>query len=884
MFVSYAQAGEDVVLWRALDSVDRGTYVDVGAAHPSYDSVTRAFYERGWTGVNVEPQPDFAKALREARPLDRTYQVAAGRERGWTTLHSVPGTGLSTVLDDHVAEIREAFEVVDIEAEVRTLDELLEDANLATPIHFMKVDVEGAEAQVLAGLNLDAWRPWVLVVESTIPMGVTSTHESWEPGLVAAGYRFCMFDGLNRFYSSPDHPELVPLLSYPAGVRDDFQLAGDLERAFNDIRLQLDRLNQAYLQLQSARDSERLETARLLTSVHHLTDELQRLDDAARASDSAAVLWRGRSLKTTTELNALRHETARTRDESASLREQLRREEEARAAMVRTVSWRVTKPLRSVRSFQLERKGLPIQQPLALPVARTSGARASTASDAAMHTLRQRLGIVVGLLDPAGAVNDGGDPTAAAALSAFETAITRSEVSPRTVGWLGAVAATGAYPTTEEHERLTRTLRRRGTPGLTAVMEELFENALGQRDELPALELIEDRVLIDVSHTVRYDLHTGIQRVTRECASRWVDRSEAVLVHWNDQRLSIAALADSEVRRMRGWRDQLELGGAVPQMREPEERNGSTVVPWRCTLLIPELAAEPGRSSAYRAVTAGGVISELSLVGYDAIPMTATEVVAEGMTGMYANFVSMAKYASNMSAISKASGREFAALCTMFESQGMTGPRVTSTQLPSTRPDLADADLKAARKKYLLGPLPLVLVVGSHEPRKNHVAVLEAAERLWKEKIRFELLFVGGSGWKSEPFDRYIEELQDEGLPVSVHKRVDETALWALFRLARFTVFPSLMEGYGLPIAESLVSGTPVITSNYGSMAEVAAGGGTLLVDPRDPECVHAAMNRLLVDDCEHRRLVAEAVARRWPTWDEYANTLWGDLVQVPHH
>ena len=87
-------------------------------------------------------------------------------------------------------------------------------------IHFCKIDVEGAEADVLEGLDVAGWRPWVVVVESTRPNSTEQTHESWEPSLLSAGYEFCLFDGLNRFYVANEHAELRHKLSAPANVLD----------------------------------------------------------------------------------------------------------------------------------------------------------------------------------------------------------------------------------------------------------------------------------------------------------------------------------------------------------------------------------------------------------------------------------------------------------------------------------------------------------------------------------------------------------------------------------------------------------------------------------------------------------------------------------------
>jgi len=237
MFISYAQNLEDVVLWRVLGHVQDGTYVDVGAADPTEFSVTKAFYDRGWSGVNIEPAPEFVEKLRAERPRDTIVAACAGAEVGTATLHYVPGTGLSTVSDDYLGTIaNHHFEVVDLEVEVQRLDQMLEFAGLdGKDIHFLKVDVEGAEETVLRSIDLSVWRPWILVVEATEPLSTSTTHQAWDSLVTGSGYSFCLFDGLNRFYVADERPELVLAMSYPAGVFDQPYTVGAGERELASV-------------------------------------------------------------------------------------------------------------------------------------------------------------------------------------------------------------------------------------------------------------------------------------------------------------------------------------------------------------------------------------------------------------------------------------------------------------------------------------------------------------------------------------------------------------------------------------------------------------------------------------------------------------------------
>lgn len=243
--VSFAQNREDVVLWRALSGIGPGRYVEVGANHPTLDSVTRLFYDNGWAGITVEPEPGFAELQRAARPRDTLVEAAAGSHAGEITLHVVPGTGLSTVVDE-VSErhSRAGLDHSDIVVPVRTLDDILADSGW-TPeedIHFLLVDVEGAEADVLAGLDLRRWRPWVLLVEATAPNSTEATHEAWEPGVLAAGYEFCLFDGLSRFYVAQERADaLRAALSYPACILDNYRplAQSTAEHEVADLRAQV---------------------------------------------------------------------------------------------------------------------------------------------------------------------------------------------------------------------------------------------------------------------------------------------------------------------------------------------------------------------------------------------------------------------------------------------------------------------------------------------------------------------------------------------------------------------------------------------------------------------------------------------------------------------
>src|SRR5262245_6648692 len=229
-FISYAQNSEDVMLWRALKHIDQGFYIDVGANDPDHESVTKAFYERGWSGINVEPVPQWFERLEKARPRDINLQLALGAEPGEITLYEIPDTGLSTA-EKKFAERHEAergYQSRKLRVKMDTLSRVCERVHLE-PIHFLKIDAEGAEMAILQGADFGKIRPWIILVEATLPLSIEESYYHWEPLLLNAGYEYAYFDGLNRYYVAGEHENLMDAFKAPPNVFDDFVRSERLE-------------------------------------------------------------------------------------------------------------------------------------------------------------------------------------------------------------------------------------------------------------------------------------------------------------------------------------------------------------------------------------------------------------------------------------------------------------------------------------------------------------------------------------------------------------------------------------------------------------------------------------------------------------------------------
>ncbi len=182
-FISYSKNFEDIMLWRALNRYGPGFYIDVGASDPQVGSVTKAFYENRWRGINIAVKRLAVDCFREARPRD---------------------INLNLVI------------------EKKTLTDICQEF-VNQEIMFLKVSVKGGEKSVLEGADFQKHRPWIVLIEGAIPNSTTQSHEVWEQLLISSKYSFVYFDGLNRFYIANEKLSLLAkYFQSPPNCFDDF--------------------------------------------------------------------------------------------------------------------------------------------------------------------------------------------------------------------------------------------------------------------------------------------------------------------------------------------------------------------------------------------------------------------------------------------------------------------------------------------------------------------------------------------------------------------------------------------------------------------------------------------------------------------------------------
>lgn len=361
--LSYAQNFEDVLLRRALGAVKKGTYLDIGAQDPVIDSVSLSFYDAGWRGIHVEATPTYAARLRQGRPDEVVIEAAASNEAGPIRFYEIENTGLSTgskQLAEH--HVEDGYGYREIVVPCIRLDQLFD--LFGDDLHWMKIDVEGMEADVLRSWRDHPQRPWILVIEATSPNTQNRTDQLWLDEVVKRGYQSVFFDGLSSYFVHDDHKELSAAFTAPANVFDGFSVpanhfsavmirrefeaaeqryreeAASLEQRFQEEAASAEQLRGQVHEAWEAYDGARSEQRSTLERLIQAEEDHRRAIEAtalAREASEGAHREREEQLRREVadaqeERNVARIELARLEERSAQLAERLDSAEARRRA------------------------------------------------------------------------------------------------------------------------------------------------------------------------------------------------------------------------------------------------------------------------------------------------------------------------------------------------------------------------------------------------------------------------------------------------------------------------------------------------------------------------------------------------------------------------
>jgi glycosyltransferase involved in cell wall biosynthesis len=388
-------------------------------------------------------------------------------------------------------------------------------------------------------------------------------------------------------------------------------------------------------------------------------------------------------------------------------------------------------------------------------------------------------------------------------------------------------------------------------------------------------------LLLDLTHTSHTQARTGVQRVARQlhavlcaqggetalCFDPW-QRTWRTLEAWEEKNLAAEAAAASRGASW-PWRARLRgalrrrFGGAAPRL------------PRDASLLVPEIFS-PGVAAALPALfaQAGG---PRAAIFHDAIALKLPELTPAKTVARFPAYLRELLAFDGIAAISEDSCQS---LVDYWRWLGVRNPPPVQTiPLGLSVPEPS----RTNQLSTLNSQLSTVLSVASIEGRKNHLALLDACEQLGARGLHFELHLIGLSHPQTgrAALDK-IAALKGAGRPLRYSGPVDDAAVAAAYEACQFTVYPSLMEGFGLPVLESLSHGKPCVCSGRGALGEAARGGGCVALDSMDAGSLAAVILRLRQNPSDLAALADATRARTFRSWRDYAAELAAWLPTLP--
>ena len=395
-------------------------------------------------------------------------------------------------------------------------------------------------------------------------------------------------------------------------------------------------------------------------------------------------------------------------------------------------------------------------------------------------------------------------------------------------------------------------------------------------------------ILLDLSHTSHTRARTGIQRVAR---SLWRELGPAAapvtfdphqrtwrpLDPWELKNLATDSFS---LKRGASWPVTAQLRGHTRRLLGHQALNAqpSPLAP-NSGLLFPELFT-PAVAAALPALFAATTGPRVA-VFHDAIALKFPELTPAKTVARFPSYLRELLAFDGIAANSEDSSATLLSYWDWLGIPPSSRPAVTVIPLGIDPVchlmDDKPLGLAAEKSKSRIreSEIPTILSVGSLEGRKNHLALLDACESLWSTGENFELHLVGlAQAQTGRAALARVHSLQASGRPLRHSGPVTDAALAAAYTACAFTVYPSLIEGFGLPVLESLAYRKPCICSAHGALGEATRGGGCIALDRVDAPSIAHAISRLLSTPSALAALADAARARRFRTWSDYARDL----------
>jgi glycosyltransferase involved in cell wall biosynthesis len=374
--------------------------------------------------------------------------------------------------------------------------------------------------------------------------------------------------------------------------------------------------------------------------------------------------------------------------------------------------------------------------------------------------------------------------------------------------------------------------------------------------------------LLDLSHTSHTRARTGIQRVTRALYRELAALQKGLPITWDPHARLWRGLESWEIANLNATSPGTSRGAKWPwptrlRSKFNRYRGRSPELPIGTGVIMPELFSPAVAQAWPRLKSTGPRIA----IFHDAIALKLPELSPKGTVARFPAYLQELLALDGVAAVSEDSRQTLLAYWNWLGV--LKQPPVVTIPLGLDFPENSPGAKVAS-------DLPTILCVGSIEGRKNHLMLLQAAEKLWQDGRKFTLHLIGmAHAQTGRSVLQKIATLKSSGASLRYDGAVDETALNQAYAHCTFTVYPSLMEGFGLPVLESLIRGKPCICSGLGAIGESARCGGTVMLSDLTVNNLADAIDRLLRNPAKVTELATAARDRKYRTWLEYT----GDLL-----
>ncbi len=397
------------------------------------------------------------------------------------------------------------------------------------------------------------------------------------------------------------------------------------------------------------------------------------------------------------------------------------------------------------------------------------------------------------------------------------------------------------------------------------------------REALEELYYQSIRLVMDVTYSAKDPANPGIIRVTRRLGREFQRFIRPIFVLW-DTTLQEYVLPTSAEMRVLG-----QFNGPVITDSNLLSPADSRITlsdylanqEWKRTwLLCTEVLNTAFAMDVYKYARNNDF--NFAAVFHDAIPVLHPELCNEEVAGNHLHYMHIL---ANCDVVIPDS--DFSAQCLReIWAEGDVSPCEVRTNLLPGEYGGAPREVKI---KDTFEDERVILTVSTLEPRKNHKTLIKACLRMQRDhpELNWKLILVGNRYAGNPEIPEYVQSVARENPRIEWVGIVPDERLHELYLKARFTVYPSIIEGYGMPIMESLWHGRPCICYNQGVMAELAADGGCVTTDVLDEEMLGETIYRLLVDEEQYLELCKEAVSRSIKTWGEYTRDMLSIFLTV---